>query len=124
MTREEFLEIGDFGDLITFCNENHICADLIEDVYDDDLQNELIVQDINECIGYGMGWKGLKEYLYGIPSEEYWHRRNGFMNWDDLDGNDFEDYKQEVLEAADKARLFDEDDVDLPDDSDLIALFA
>lgn len=115
MTRQEFIDsVNSFYDLIDFCNDER-CY-LCEDVIDDDQLDECVEEDIAE---YGRGWRGLRDWLADIPTGYEYYRRDGAFDYVWLDDQDFENYKQDVLEWADEANVFEEEEKDEEDDEEL-----
>ena len=114
MTREEFLrDVTNFSDLKSFCYDMDI--GLLDDVYDEGGRDA----EINEWLCYNVrdyDWEDIRDRLAGIPTGDGWFYENGWDDWDVLDENEFESYKQEVLEYCDEASLWDDPDAENEDD--------
>lgn len=110
MTRNEFLEnVTTFGDLKDFCY-NEDCS-ILEDVYDEEGRDDYI----NECLmdwARDDTWQELHDRLDGIPTGYDWYRYDDYGDWCALDDEDFEDYKNDVLEWADDHGVWDDDEED------------
>lgn len=106
MTRDEFLDnIEYFSELIDFCQEYG--CDYLDDVYDDDSRDE----EINYCVseyGNDYSWYDLRDLLHDIPTGYDYYRQNGSFDWDGLDDDDFQSYKDDVYEWAVDNDIFDE----------------
>ncbi len=114
MTRNEFLEdVTSFGDLKDFCyNED---CNLLEDVYDEEGRDDYI----NECLmdwARDDTWQELYDRLNGIPTGYNWYRYDEYGDWCGLDDEDFEEYKNDVLEWADDNGVWDDDEEDTDED--------
>lgn len=109
MTRLEFLDnVTCFSELIEFCDE--IRCDLCEDVicYDDLYDNVLddIRDDAPDCLS------DLQSYIGDISTNYDWYCRGGWLDYRGLTDEDFEEYKQDVLDYAEEYGDFDEEDED------------
>lgn len=108
MTRNEFIEnITEWWELKEFCSDNDcsVCEDIIsEDEYD-----EYVSDDISNEVG-NYGWTEIRDSLYDLPSGYDYYRVNGTFNYDGLDQDDFEDYKESVLEWGDDWGTWDEEE--------------
>ena len=63
MTRNEFLDISNWGDLLSFCNEEG--CDYCEDVYDIDSRDEFIIEELRNWDA--SDWRDIYDYLDSIP---------------------------------------------------------
>lgn len=110
MTRNEFLEnVTSFDDLKDFCY-NEDCS-LLEDVYDEEGRDDVI----NECLmdwARDDSWQDLYNRLDNIPTGYDWYRYDDYGDWCSLDDEDFEEYKNDVLEWADNNDIWDDDEED------------
>lgn len=113
MTRTEFLEnIETFGELKDFCYDED-CS-LLEDVYDEEGMDSFV----NECLmdwARNDTWQELYSRLDDIPTGYDWYRYE-YGDWEVLDGEDFEDYKNDVLEWGDENDIWDAEDDEYDDD--------
>lgn len=116
MTRNEFIEsITDWWELKEFCSDNDccVCEDVIsEDEYDDNVSDDIS----DEVRNYG--WTEIRDFLYDLPSGYDYYRINGTFNYDGLNQNDFEDYKEDVLEWGDDCGIWDEEEPEGEDDNE------
>lgn len=109
MTRREFIDtVNDFYDLVSFCNENG--CDMCEDIYDDDERDGMIDEDIRDAVGYD-SWRDIRDWLSSIPTGYDLYIRHSSFDYDGVD-NDFEDYKNDVLDWADSEGVWDDDEED------------
>lgn len=117
MTREQFYDqIEDFEDLIEFCDDYdcHECEDVVRDR---DL-SDMIDDDIRDALTYDM-WYEIRDALAGICADGFdYFRKGGVFDYTGLDDYDFEEYKAEVAEWAERNDIFDEGDEDERDDEE------
>lgn len=110
MTRNEFLEnVTSFYDLKDFCNDED--CNLLEDVYDEEGRDDFI----NDCLmdwARDDSWQDLYNRLDSIPTGYDWYRYDDYGDWCSLDDEDFEEYKNDVLEWADNNDIWDNDEED------------
>ena len=96
MTRSEFLDnITEWYELKDFCND--FDCDVCEDIYDDDDYDDCVEEDIRDAIA-DYGWRDIRDFLGNLPSGYDYYRRNSTLDYDGLGDDDFEDYKEDVLE--------------------------
>ena len=116
MTRNEFLEnVTSFYDLKDFCNDED--CNLLEDVYDEEGRDDFI----NDCLmdwARDDSWQDLYNRLDNIPTGYDWYRYDDYGDWCSLDDEDFEEYKNDVLEWADNNGVWDDDEEDTDEDGD------
>ena len=99
MTRNEFIDnITEWYELKDFCSD--FDCDVCEDIYDDDDYDDIVEEDIRDAIA-DYGWRDIRDFLGNLPSGYYYYRRNSAFDYDGLDDDDFEDYKEDVLEWGD-----------------------
>ena len=99
MTRNEFIDnITEWYELKDFCSD--FDCDVCEDIYDDDDYDDSVEEDIRDAIA-DYGWRDIRDFLGNLPSGYYYYRRNSAFDYDGLDDDDFEDYKEDVLEWGD-----------------------
>lgn len=119
MTRTDFMEnITSLTDLVRFCFEED--CDICEDLYEDDAYDEQVEEDI---VDSGFGWRALRDYLNDLPAGYPWYRRDGTLDYVGIeeDGDEFEDYKSEVMNWMDEREYWEDDDTTPPfpaDDED------
>lgn len=108
MTRSEFIEdITSWGELLEFCSEEDcdVCENIHDDSELDTIMNDYIAEYAREY-----DWYALRDYLREIPTGYSFYRENGMFDWDGLDDDDFDDYKDDVLRWADNNDVFEEED--------------
>ena len=105
MTRADFIEqVTTFDELKDFCYEHDLsnCDDVIDSYYIDDY----IYDDIRNYEG---SWEELRNCLDEIPTGYGWYWREGTFDYYGID-NDFDYYKEEVLNEMDEYGCWDDDD--------------
>ena len=108
MTRNEFIDnITEWYELKDFCSD--FDCDVCEDIYDDDDYDDIVEEDIRDAIA-DYGWRDIRDFLGNLPSGYYYYRRNSAFDYDGLDDDDFEDYKEDVLEWGDDYGAWDEEE--------------
>lgn len=111
MTRQEFLDnCNDWWELLEVCRDYDLNA--CEYVYDDDDLEEYVDEWVRDnCTDYG--WRDIRDKLYDIPTGYdfyYIDSEYGLSEINGLDGYDFTNYKDAVLEEMDDDDLWDEDE--------------
>lgn len=110
MTRSEFLEdVTDFGDLKNFCDDNGI--DICDCVMDREYFDEIIMDRIRER-GYFETWQEVYRFLRDLPDGAAYYIENDYGELNEAFEDDFENYKQEVLERMDERGEWDPEDID------------
>ena len=108
MTRNEFIDnITEWYELKDFCSD--FDCDVCEDIYDDDDYDDIVEEDIRDAIA-DYGWRDIRDFLGNLPSGYYYYRRNSAFDYDGLDDDDFEDYKEDVLEWGDDYGAWDDEE--------------
>jgi hypothetical protein len=109
MTRAEFDEIDNWYDLKDFDNEIecYYCEDIIHRDDFDEMVNEEIVDAIRDCSWY---WQDILCALREIPQGYDFYIRNGTLDYVYADDDDFERYKDDVCEYAERHGDFDDDE--------------
>jgi hypothetical protein len=108
MTRNEFIDnITEWYELKDFCSD--FDCDVCEDIYDDDDYDDSVEEDIRDAIA-DYGWRDIRDFLGNLPSGYYYYRRNSAFDYDGLDDDDFEDYKEDVLEWGDDYGAWDDEE--------------
>ncbi len=142
MTRNDFIErIDRWWELIDFCRD--MDCSVCEDIIDGDDLSEYIEEDIENAAHDGMGWREIRDRLNDLDTGYSYYVNEGYMLYVGLnDDDDFNRYKDEVIEwmddygywddeeedddfieeEADNASPFDEDDEE-SDDGDMEAEF-
>ncbi len=105
MTRDYFIEeVTTWSELLEFCGEEgcYTCEDII---YSDDL-DELLCNDISEAIRHDT-WTEIRDALDSIETGYDFYVIRGTFNYEGAD-DDFDYYKDEVLEWGDYNDKWDE----------------
>ena len=110
MTRQEFInDIQYWSELLEFCydEECYIC----DDVYDSDQWNNSIDENVSEMAGND-SWRDILATLqdYENISGYDYYRRNDYGEWYALEDDDFDSYKDDVMEWMDNNDRWDEDE--------------
>lgn len=118
MTRQEFIDdVNSWSELINFCNEYG--CDECSDVYDESQRDESIDNSLEERARDCNEWRELYSYLNAIPSGyDYYSYDYDYDEWKGLDDDDFDDYKDEVLDWADDNDIFEEEYTEEYEDAD------
>lgn len=119
MTRSEFLDnITEWYELKDFCND--FDCDVCEDIYDDDDYDDCVDEDIRDAIA-DYSWRDIRDFLGNLPSGYDYYRRNSALDYDGLGDDDFEDYKEDVLEWGDDYGVWeDEEEEEYAEDDDFL----
>lgn len=112
MTRSYFVDsVTTWEELLELCSDED--CDVCEDVISDDALDEWVDSDIRDT---DYGWRDIRDFLAGIPSGYDYYLYEGSFEYSGLDGDDFADFKNRVLEWMDDNNQWDdEDDEDLYD---------
>lgn len=111
MTRQYFLNnVYFWEDLLDFCNEEGCyVADSILSKEDMD---ERVDDDLEEAV-LNYGWKDILEMLQYIPDHGEYFKCDGVLDYSELDDEDFDIYKSDVLDWMDEYGEWDEDVEDM-----------
>lgn len=112
MTRNEFLEdVTNFGDLKNFCDNEGF--DICDCVIDGEYFDEIIIDRIRER-DYFNTWQEVYRFLHDLPDGAAYYIENDYGEIYEATEDDFEDFKQQVLEYMDTHGEWDpeEDDID------------
>lgn len=119
MTRNEFIDnITEWYELKDFCND--FDCDVCEDIYDDDDYDDCVEEDVRDAVGE-CSWREIRDSLCDLPSGYDYYRRNGNLDYDGMDNDDFEDYKEQALEWGDDYGVWEDEEEDFSID-DLIGM--
>lgn len=111
MTRQEFLDdVYDFRELMDFCYDND-CG-ICDDIYDDESKDEYINEHLSDMADNADDWQSLYRTLDDIPTGYDYYRLDDYVDFNGLDDDDFDDYKNDVLEWMDDNEYWDEDEDD------------
>ena len=115
MTRQEWIdEITDIGELVYWCRDHGEAEEIVEDLIDNEMLDDYVADDISN---YDYGWVDLRDRLNDIDTGYYWYRVDGAFDYVGLDRDDFEDYKERVLDELDSEGYFDpEEDEEVEED--------
>lgn len=120
MTRQEFIDsIDNYSELKEFCYDND--CNILEDVYDEEARDEMVNEWLVDW-ARNDSWKELRDRLDNINDDYYWYRYDDcYDEWVGLnDYEDFDNYKNEVLEWADEYGCWDdpedEEEETIPDE--------
>ena len=115
MTRNDFLnDVTEWWELLDFCSDEgcNICEDIID-------SDQLVEEDIRDT---NYSWRDIRDSLSEIPTGYGYYRMNGSFDYDGMDENDFDSYKEDVLEWGDNNGVW-EDEPDDEDDFDTDTMF-
>ena len=108
MTRNEFIDnITEWYELKDFCND--FDCDVCEDIYDDDDYDDCVEEDVRDAVGE-CSWREIRDSLCDLPSGYDYYRRNGSLDYDGMDNDDFEDYKERALEWGDDYGVWEDEE--------------
>lgn len=116
MTRDEFInEIETVGELKDFCYDND--CDECDDVFSEEDMNDCVDDDLYEYVRHN-DWRDTLSFLENIPtySDTGYYYRDDYGDFCSLDYDDFDDYKDRVLEWCDNNDIWDEPDEDNTED--------
>ena len=111
MTKQEFIDtIGNFDELCEFCRVEHLAdsLDWYYDIYDYYGVRGQIEEDIKEALNSNY-WYDIRDMLNDIPENGDWFKRLDTLVYICID-NDFNIYKDDVLQYMDRFRTWDEDE--------------
>lgn len=109
MTRQEFLDdVCSFDELRDFCYDND-CT-ICDDIYDDDSKDDYINERLSDMADDADSWQSLYRTLEDIPTGYDYYRLDDYGDFNGLDDDDFEDYKNDVLEWMDNREYWEEDE--------------
>ena len=118
MTRNDFLnDVTEWWELLDFCSDEG--CNICEDIIDSDQLDEYVEEDIRDT---NYSWRDIRDSLSEIPTGYGYYRMNGSFDYDGMDENDFDSYKEDVLEWGDNNGVW-EDEPDEEDDFDTDAMF-
>ena len=114
MTRREFInDVQYWSDLLDFCSDEG--CDYCEDVYSSDQWNDWIDDNMYDW-ARNNGWREILRILqdYDELTGYDYYRKDEYGDWYGLDDNDFESYKNDVLEYMDDNDYWDEEEEEKP----------
>ena len=96
MTRNDFLnDVTEWWELLDFCSDEG--CNICEDIIDSDQLDEYVEEDIRDT---NYSWRDIRDSLSEIPTGYGYYRMNGSFDYDGMDENDFDSYKEDVLGGA------------------------
>lgn len=115
MYRQEWIdEIADICDLTGFCWDNGYDSE-IENVYTSDARDDYIEETVNS---WGDGWTDLRDYLSNLENSsyyDYWLLDDYDGTWTGIGDYEFNELKEQVLEALDNDEWFDSEEEEAPE---------
>lgn len=110
MVRSDFIEyVASWSDLIDFCSEYGLGT--LDGVYSYNQLDDYIDDRLTELANY-YTWRELYDVLSSIP-DGYYFLKTGYMEFVELDyDQDFERFKNLVLEEAEDQDVFDDEESD------------
>ncbi len=123
MTRREFIEDmedWDWSDLINFCwqHDCYECENIFTEEDKDDWIDEGLVSRARGC----STWRELLQELYDIPTDccSGYYRLDEYGTFIELDDDDFEEYKNNVIDWADDNGILDDEEDDEDSEEELV----
>lgn len=105
MTRAEFVEnIEDFNDLIMFCYQEDI--DICDNVVDQERYNDTIMERLRNYEGFDT-WQEAYQFLRNLPDDYDYYREDDYGDFEGLTDDDFDSYKQDVMDYMDRNAAWD-----------------
>lgn len=119
MTRQYFIDnINYWSELLEFCSDED--CDVCEDIYSEDARDDCIDEELVD-MARNNNWREMYNILDSIPGGYDYYRQDGYGDWVGVD-DEFDDYKDQVLEWMDDGGYWDEEDEEEEyDDTDFFA---
>lgn len=109
MTRQEFIDdVTSWSELIDFCYDQD--CDICEDIYSEEAKDDHFNNDLVEMARNANDWEELLETLNDIPTGYDYYICNEYDEFRGADEDDFDSYKDDVLEWMDDGEYWDEYD--------------
>lgn len=110
MTRQDFIDgITTWSDLLDFCyNED---CDICEGIVSNDTMCEEIDDDLREATQY-RSWQDVRDLLNDIDTDYDYYRRESSLEYVPMDDDDFDSYKEDVIEWMDNGGYWEDDEED------------
>lgn len=109
MTRNQFIEeVNCWSELLGFCYD-YDCG-YCEDVYNEDSKNDYFDSELVEYARNAEDWQDMLEYLQNIPTGGDYYIKDDYDEWREADDDDFDNYKDAVLEWGDNDEVWDEEE--------------
>lgn len=115
MTRTDFQEnVTSWWELIDFCRDNdcYYC----DDIYDDDMKDDYINSNLSDMVVNATSWRDLLDTLEAIPTGYNFYRKDEYDEFYEADEDDFDSYKQDVLDWCDDNDVWEPGDDDEDDE--------
>lgn len=117
MTRQEFIDdVTTWSELLSFCYDED-CT-ICEDVYSDDSKNEYYDEELVDMARNAGSWQELYDQLGDIPDGYDYYIRDYYGEFRGADDDDFDSYKEDVLEWMDDRDYWEYDDDDEDDEEE------
>ena len=114
MTRNEFIEsVHDWESLIDFATE--IECDVCDELVLGSILSSRISDDLDDY-AYDYDWTDIRRWLMDIQNGHDCYRREACFEYSALDEDDFDGYKADVINYADRYNEWDEDEDEEYDD--------
>lgn len=108
MTRQEFIDnVTSWAELIEFCNDEGL--DNCNNVYDDESYNDKIDEELVRRAEDEL-WQDVREWLDNLPDGYDYYIIDAYGDWSGVD--EFDLYRDEVIEYMDDCGSWDEDEYD------------
>lgn len=109
MTRDEFInEVNCWSELLDWCYD-YDCS-YCEDVYTEDSKDGYFDDDLVDMARNAGSWRDMLDELNDIPTGYDYYIRNDYGEWRGADDDDFDSYKDDILEWGDDNDVWDEDE--------------
>ena len=110
MTRTEFInEVNDFYDLKDFCGE--VDCNVCDDIIDSDQYDSYVSDDIENAVG-NYSWEEIRDFLWNLPQGWDFYRCNASFDYDYMNDDDFQQYKDDVMNWMDRDSCWDEEEME------------
>lgn len=115
MTRSDFINnVTEWWQLLDFCRDED-CS-ICEDIYHDDDLDNMIDDDISNAVADRMGWREIRDRLNDLDRSYNYYSFDGYMVYVGLNDDDFDDYKNQVLEWMDDGDCWEDGDDEYEDE--------
>lgn len=116
MTRQDFIDnINYWSELLDFCSDED--CDVCEDIYSEDARDDCIDEELVD-MARNNNWRDMYNILDSIPDGYDYYRQDNYGDWVGVD-DEFDDYKDQVLEWMDDGGYWDDEEDE--DDTDFFA---
>lgn len=109
MTRNEFLnDVTTWQELVDFCSD--VDCDILCDFVFDDEYNDAIEEDLSNALRDDYSWRSIRDMLYDLPEDYNQYMHDDILEFRGLDDDDFDDYKEDVLDWCDDRDVWDDEE--------------